>query len=68
MKARDLITVKDAAALLGITTEALYFWRKNYPSRIPCIEYGEGDRQTIRYDRAEVLRYIERCKTSDGVA
>jgi len=64
----ELITVKEAAALLGITPEVLFTWRRNFPTRIPSIEYGDGPRPTVRYDKADVLAYIDKCKSTDGAA
>lgn len=62
----ELITVKEAAALLGITPRTLFEWRKNFPKRIPSIAFGDGPRPTVRYDKADVLSYIEDCKSKDG--
>ena len=51
----QLLTPKEAAALLLVSTRTLYTWRKR----------GEGPRhiqitsRRIGYDRTEVLRWIE---------
>jgi len=64
----ELITIKEAAALLGITPEQLYVWRRKFPERIPSVEYGNGEKPTVRYDKADVLAYIDKCKSTDGAA
>lgn len=60
----DLITVKEAAALLGIKPEQLYIWHYKFPKRIKRYEFGEGKRPTIRYDRQDILDYISSCSTA----
>lgn len=64
----ELLTVKQAAELMGISHGTLSQWRHHHPERIKCIEYGGGKRPSIRYDKADVLAYIESCKSKDGAA
>ena len=64
----ELITTKEAALLLGITPGTLFTWRQKFPERISWYTYGKGTRPAVRYDKADVLAYIERCKSTDGAA
>jgi len=64
----ELIKVKEAAALLGISASTLYTWRWKYPERLSCYVYGDKEARGYHYDKAEVLAYIAGSKTKDGAA
>lgn len=54
MEEREMITVTEAAEMLGISPVTLYRWLQE--GRIPAIQYGT---KTIRLRRSQVLAYIE---------
>jgi excisionase family DNA binding protein len=57
----DLLTVKDAAGLLRLSTGAVYALCKS--GTLPHHRLGQG-RGAIRIDRLDLLHYVEACKTA----
>lgn len=53
-RTRDLITTAAAAALLGVSPQALYKWRRENRGPQPYRICG-----TYRYDRNELLAFLE---------
>lgn len=61
----DRITVREAADMLGVEPSTLYSWRaRNYGPK----SFTVGT--AVRYERAEVQAYIDKCKaeTTRGAA
>jgi transposase-like protein len=56
-KQPDLISTAAAAALLGVTPQALYKWRKEGKGPQPYCLDG-----LYRYDRAVVMEYIKAAR------
>jgi predicted DNA-binding transcriptional regulator AlpA len=54
----DLLTPKEAAALLRVSTDTLEGWRAK---RIgpPWIKLGDGQRARVRYRRSEIAAYLK---------
>jgi excisionase family DNA binding protein len=60
---KRLVTTRELARLLGVTTETIRHWARS--GRIPCLRIGQ---KTIRFDRDSVLRAIQTEREPGGVA
>jgi excisionase family DNA binding protein len=56
--APELLTEREAAALLGIGTRTLWGWARSGVCPAPR-KLGRGLRPSVRYSRRELLRWIE---------
>jgi len=55
-----LLNRQEAAALLGLEPQTLAVWSMT-GKNLPVIRIGS---RTVRYDSADVLTFIEKCKTA----
>lgn len=55
-----LLTVRETAAALSVCEKTL--WSLSRDGRLPRVLIGKA----VRYDRADVLRFIEASKTGGG--
>jgi DNA-binding transcriptional MerR regulator len=53
----DLLTPKEAAALLRVSTDTLEAWRAKHQGP-PWTKLGEGIRSPVRYRRADIDRFL----------
>lgn len=61
----ELLTPREAAALLRTTTDTLAVWRSTGRHAIPFLKIG----RSVRYRRADLLRWLEeRARTATGGA
>lgn len=61
--ARQLVTTRELAVVLGVTTETIRHWARS--GRIPCLRVGQ---KTIRFDHDAVLRAIQGDRGTGGNA
>lgn len=57
-----LLTPREAARTLSACERTLYGLTKS--GEIPAVRFGPGKRQSVRYDRADLLAWIDRAKKS----
>ncbi len=53
-----LLTVKEVAAILGVSPGTLRNWKCAKRNLQPSLKVGRG----LRYYEADVLRFLERCR------
>lgn len=56
MSATLLLTAKEAAALLGVSTRTL--WRLSASGDLPCVHVGKA----TRWRRSDVEKYVSRLR------
>ncbi|MBL8764812.1 MAG: helix-turn-helix domain-containing protein [Phycisphaerae bacterium] len=61
--AAPLVTARDLAAVLGVTTDTIRGWART--GRIPCLRVGQ---KTLRFDREAVLAAIRDGGAAEGGA
>ena len=53
----SLINAQEAAQLLGVKPSTVHEWQRF--GYLPCVRYGRGKRQLVRFDIAELSRWIQ---------
>lgn len=60
MTTENLMTTKEAAEKLGLTTHTLDCWRCKKNMELPFVKIG----RSVRYDPMDVQRFIEKRKVA----
>ena len=60
-----LLRSKDAARYIGVGTRTL--WTLTNLRRIPAVRFNTGGRESVRYDRDDLDRWIEAHKAEERI-
>ena len=55
----ELLSTREAAAVLGVAEQTLRIWRCKKTHPIPCVKYSTGKGGAVRYRRADLERFVD---------
>lgn len=53
-----LLTAKDVAEIIGCSEKTVYSWAQTGYTAIPAIKIGRGKKSLLRFDAAEIEKWI----------